>query len=164
MNTKDRGLEMAIVKATKHLHDLRLSSNDVEIIKVLFRIAYKENDIHLYSVGTRERKIVEANMCIVNAIRRNFSFPLTLIGKVMGRHHSSMVYYLKVHDSFLKDDDKYLILFQKLNTAIKDYLRYQDEIMALYKSANTIKDEIIVKLRCEVENLTFELESLKVIE
>jgi len=161
MKAKESNLDSAIEKATHHIDDLNLTDIDVEIIKVLFRTAYKYRGIYSTSVGTRERNIVETNACIANVLKRNFPFSLNLIGKVIGKHHSSIIHYIKIHNDFLINDKKYLSLFQKLNTITKDYLRYEDEIMCLYRADDAIKDELIAKLRADVNMLNLELIRIK---
>jgi len=161
MNATVNNLDLAIIKATHHLNDLTLTDTDVEIIKVLFRAAYKHRGVHSTSVGTRERNVVETNACIVNVLKRNFPFSLKLIGKVVGKHHASIIHYIKMHNDFLMSDEKYLSLFQKLNTITKDYLRYEDEIMSLYRTDDALKDELIAKLRVDVNMLNLELIRVK---
>tara|TARA_R100001377_G_scaffold54143_1_gene31904 strand:+ start:1476 stop:1970 length:495 start_codon:yes stop_codon:yes gene_type:complete len=161
MNAKVNNLDLAVEKASHHLNDLNLTDTYVEIIKVLFRTAYKHRGICSTSIGTRERNIVETNACIVNVLKRNFPFSLKLIGKVVGKHHASIIYYIKMHNDFLMGDEKYLSLFQKLNTITKDYLRYEDEIMSLYKTDDALKDELIAKLRVDVNMLNLELVRIK---
>lgn len=161
MKAKENNLDLAIEKATHHIDDLNLTDTDIEIIKVIFRAAYKHRGIYSTSIGTRERNIVETNACIANVLKRNFPFSLSLIGKVVGKHHTSIIHYIKIHNDFLVNDKKYLSLFQMLNTITKDYLRYEDEIMCLYRTDDTLKDELIAKLRVDVNMLNLELVRIK---
>tara|TARA_R100000544_G_scaffold12776_2_gene5745 strand:- start:1077 stop:1622 length:546 start_codon:yes stop_codon:yes gene_type:complete len=155
------GTKLALNKATKHLDSLNIKDDDLQIIKALFEFTYKEKDILHSIIGSRKRDLVEANAAISNIIRNHFNFPIVLIGKIIGKHYSTIIHYQKLNDGCLSHDKNYLKLIRKLNMMVDNYKRSYNEVKFDYNSLTEERELLVEKLMRDISSLKVINSSLK---
>jgi len=159
MNTVN--FNIAIDKATNHFDTLNITDKETNIIKELFAVAYEERKVKSTSIGTRERNIVETNACISNVILKHFPFPLRIISSILGKHHSTIIHYRKLHNDCLTYDKQYIKLFSMLNDKVNDLLMEIEDDVEEHYNRDCSQEQLISELRSTILSLKVMNSNLK---
>ena len=144
--TRNKDTELAMSKATYHLDSLNLNKDDLKIIKNLFSFAYERKCVYPSDIGKRYRHVVEANASISILIDKHFPFTLNFIGKIMRKHHATIVHYKKLHKTCLSYDKEYLRLIKNLDLIVDEMKKDREELKIDHLLGDSEKDELIKEL------------------
>ena len=144
--TRNKDTELAACKATYHLECLSLNKDDLQIIKHLFSFAYERKGVFPSDVDKRDRHVVEANTAISILIDKHFPFTLSLIGKIMRKHHATIIHYKKLHKNCLSYDKDHLRLIKNLDLIVDEMKKDKDEVKIDHLLLDSEKDKLIREL------------------
>jgi len=105
----------------QRIHSLNISDENKEILGDLVIKAYIFNDISFDLIDTRRRAIVDTNCVLATVIKDYFKLPIATIGKVLGKHHATILHYNKLYDEVLCMDRR----SQKLYDKLSDYAKFR---------------------------------------
>ena len=140
---RNKDTELAMRKATYHLDCLNLSKDDLKIIKHIFSFAYERRGVMPSDIGKRNRRVVEANIVISSVIYKHFPFTLDLIGKIMRKHHSTIVHYKKLYSDCLIYNKDYLRLVKSLDLIVDEVKKNREDVGFDYGLLDSEKDNLI---------------------
>lgn len=101
-------------------------------------------EIGLYNSG-RQRELVYKKMYLSSLLRKN-GYTLARIGKLFNKEHSTVMYWIKIHDNFIETKDK----------LYKDYIKA--EVNLFEPSVEVKRDLVQDVLEC---NNTTQLSMIK---
>lgn len=105
----------------QRIHSLSISDDQKDILGDLVIKAYLYNNVTFDMLNTRKRTMVETNCVLCTVIKDYFNIPLEVIGKVVGKHHATIIHYTKLYDEVLCIEEESNILYNRL----ADYAKYR---------------------------------------
>lgn len=105
----------------RRIHSLNINDKQKEILADLVIKAYLYNNIGYEMVETRKRIMVETHCVLATVIKDYFNVPLVTIGKVINKHHATVLHYNKLYDEVLCIQENAVELYNKLS----DYAKYR---------------------------------------
>tara|TARA_R100000654_G_scaffold39471_2_gene65273 strand:+ start:3088 stop:3597 length:510 start_codon:yes stop_codon:yes gene_type:complete len=144
--TRNKDTELAVYKATRHLDTLNLNKDELRIIKNLFSFAYEIKCVYPSDVGNRYRHVVEANASISILIDKHFPFTLSFIGKIMRKHHATIIHYKNLYKNCLSYDKEYLRLIKNLDLIVNEMKKDIEEDKIDHLLLDSEKDKLIREL------------------
>jgi len=106
---------------SQRIHSLNISEANKTIVSNVFSRAFIHMNIDADLVNTRKRAMVNTNIVICSVIHDYFKFTLTQIGKMFGKHHATVLHYVKVYEETLCMEKDSVELYNKL----AEYCRFE---------------------------------------
>jgi hypothetical protein len=149
--------------ATKNLDNINIKPEDRVIIAELIKTAYINQGIEYDWIGTRKRSIVEANAVLTAVLLENFRISLMNVGKIFGKHHSTVLHYRSLYEEQLCMYNDLVELHAELSTmCFATKHSFSKEVAEAIGSndTNTLK-KVIRTLKSENAKLFRKLETIK---
>lgn len=106
------------------INTLLITDKEKLTIADIIGYSYGYQGITQDMVNTRVRRMIETNVAIATAIRRNQDhwsryMSLHSIGKIFNKNHATIIHYIKLHDNVLIHDEEYMEFYSKLENKLK---------------------------------------------
>lgn len=86
-----------------------------ERYRALVQKAKEITDLDITYARSRRLEIVMIKACIVNILSRYYGHTTTLIGSLIGLHHSTVIHHLQKHSDRYRQEDEYAELYDALS-------------------------------------------------
>jgi len=103
------------------IHSLNISELNKTILSNVFSRAYLHMSIDSDMIDSRKRAMVNTNIVIASVVHDYFKFTLSQIGKMFGKHHATIIHYVKVYEETLCMEKDSVELYNKL----AEYCRFE---------------------------------------
>ncbi len=132
----------------QRIRSLNIREEEKDIISELITKAYIYNDISFELLNTRKRSVVDTHCVLATIIRDYFKLPLETVGKILDKHHATIIHYSKLYEEVLCLEDRSKKLYDKL----ADYAKYR-----MYGSDGYVDFDVIGKDNKELQRACREL-------
>tara|TARA_R110000787_G_scaffold172894_3_gene285510 strand:- start:2212 stop:2781 length:570 start_codon:yes stop_codon:yes gene_type:complete len=105
----------------QRIHSLNISEINKTILSNVFSRAFVHMSIDSDMIDSRKRTMVNTNIVIASVIHDYFRFTLSQIGKMFGKHHATIIHYVKVYEETLCMEKDSVELYNKL----AEYCRFE---------------------------------------
>ena len=155
MNKKrgTRGAKLAWSDVYERIDKSNIKESQKAIIKEIFKSGYLDGGIEYETTLTRRRKIIDINAIITTAIGDNLrGISVTTIGKIIGKHHATVLHYNSLYSNTLCFISKYRKIYDRFSMmCMNDGYDFDDEVLDTF-NLNTTSSLKAALMECQKEN------------